>query len=80
MYWNNPPEYLKIPAPNNIYVNYNHMKTKYRQRQNMIFLETDGQRDIIEKTVSYDVSYTMNAVSGWHCQKGTNINVYHIIF
>jgi hypothetical protein len=80
MYWNNPPEYLKIPAPNNIYVNYNHMKTKYRQRQNMIFLETDGQRDIIEKTVSYDVSYTMNAISGWHCQKGTSINVYHIIF
>jgi len=80
MYCNIAPEYLKIPAPTNIYVNYNDMKKKYRQRQNMIFIETDGQRDVIEKTVSYDVSYTMNAVSGWHCQKGTSINVYHIIF
>ena len=76
-YYKEPPEYLKIPSQNNIYVSYNDIKRKFIQRQNMIFLELEKT---VEETVSYNVSITMDALSGWHCGKGTSINVYRIIF
>jgi hypothetical protein len=53
------------------------MKTKYLQRQNMIFLEHSNK---VEKTISYDASYFMYFVSRNHCQNGSVIDVYKIIF
>ena len=76
-YCQEPPEYLKIPSQNNIYVSYNDMKRKFIQRQNMIFLELEK---VVDETVSYNVSKTMDGMSGWHCGEGTSINVYRIIF
>ena len=76
-YYKEQPEYLKIPSQNNIYVSYSDIKRKFIQRQNMIFLELEKT---VEETVSYNVSITMDALSGWHCGKGTSINVYRIIF
>ena len=76
-YHMDPPEYLKIPSQNNIYVSYSDIKHKYMQRQNMIFLEYEKK---VDETISYNVSISNNTVSGWHCGKGTNIDVYHIIF
>jgi hypothetical protein len=76
-YCQEPPEYLKIPSQNNIYVSYSAIKDKFIHRQNMIFLELEKT---VEETVSYNVSKTMDAISGWHCGKGTSINVYRIIF
>ena len=76
-YYKEQPEYLKIPSQNNIYVSYSDIKRKFIQRQNMIFLELEKT---VEETVSYNVSITMEALSGWHCGKGTSINVYRIIF
>jgi len=76
-YYKEPPEYLKIPSQTNIYVNYNDIKRKFIQRQNMIFLELEKK---VEETVSYNVSITGVELSGWHCGKGTSINVYRIIF
>jgi hypothetical protein len=72
-----PPEYLKIPSQNNIYVSYSDIKHKYMQRQNMIFLEYEKK---VDETISYNVSISNNTVSGWHCGNGTNIDVYRIIF
>jgi len=76
-YHRDPPEYFKIPSQNNIYVSYSDIKDKYMQRQNMIFLEYEKK---IDETISYNVSISNNTVSGWHCGKGTSIDVYHIIF
>jgi hypothetical protein len=77
-YHRNPPEFLKIPTGNQtIFVSYPDMKTKYLQRQNMIFLEHSNK---VEKTISYDASYFMYFVSRNHCQNGSVIDVYKIIF
>ena len=72
------PQYLKIPTgTHTIFVNYQDIKQKYMQRQNMIFLEHNHQ---VQKTISYDASYTMAFVSSNHCQDGSVIDVYRIIF
>ena len=77
-YHTNKPDFLKIPTQGgNIFVNYSDMKQKYIQRQNMIFLELEEQ---VEKTISYDASYNMNFVSSNHCQNGSVIVLYRIIF
>jgi hypothetical protein len=77
-YYRNPPEFLKIPTgTHTIFVSYQDMKTKYMQRQNMIFLEHNNK---VEKTITYDASFNMAFVSGNHCQKGSIIDVYRIIF
>ena len=76
-YCMDPPEYLKIPSQINIYVSYADIKHKYMQRQNMIFLEYEKK---VDETISYNVSISNNTVSGWHCGKGTSIDVYRIIF
>jgi hypothetical protein len=77
-YYTQPPEFLKIPTQSHtIFLNYNDIKQKYIQRQNMIFLEFDNR---VLKTMSYDASITMNFVSSNHCQEGSVINVYRIIF
>jgi len=77
-YHENLPEYIKISSQSHtIFVNYVDIKQKYIQRQNMIFLEYSYQ---IPKTISYDASITMNFVSSNHCQEGSIIDVYRIIF
>ena len=77
-YYRNPPEFLKIPTgTHTIFVNYQDMKAKYLQRQNMIFLEHQGK---VQNTITYDASFNMAFVSGNHCQDGSVIDVYRIIF
>jgi hypothetical protein len=77
-YHENLPEYIKISSQSHtIFVNYADIKQKYIQRQNMIFLEYSYQ---IAKTISYDASITMNFISSNHCQEGSIIDVYRIIF
>ena len=46
-------------------------------RQNMIFLEYSHA---VKKTISYDSSHNMAFVSGNHCQDGSEIRVYELIF
>jgi len=76
-YCDDPLEFLKIPGRHTIFVNYQDMKTKYMQRQNMIFVENSFR---IENTITFDASYLMRFVSSNHCQKGSIIDVYRIIF
>ena len=77
-YYRNPPDFLKIPTgTHTIFVSYQDMKAKYMQRQNMIFLE---HNNIVEQTITYDASFNMAFVSGNHCQAGSIIDVYRIIF
>jgi hypothetical protein len=76
-YWHDPPQFLKIPGSHTIFVDYQDMKQKYMQRQNMIFLVNSF---CVAKTISYDASYFMRFISSNHCQKGSIINVYRIIF
>ena len=77
-YHENLPEYIKICSQSHtIFVNYVDIKQKYIQRQNMIFLEYSYQ---IPKTISYYASITMNFVSSNHCQEGSIIDIYRIIF
>jgi hypothetical protein len=77
-YYTQPPEFLKIPTQSHtIFLDYNDIKQKYIQRQNMIFLEFHNR---VLKTMSYDASITMNFVSSNHCQEGSIIDVYRIIF
>jgi len=78
IYYQQRPEFLKIPTQSHtLFVNYNDIKQKYMQRQNMIFLEFSER---VDTTMSYDASITMNYVSSNHCQHGSVIEVYHIIF
>ena len=73
-----PPEYLKLPTQGgNLFVDYQLMKQKYMQRQNMIFLEHIEQ---IPQTITSMASVTMQFVSRNHCQEGSIIDVYQIIF
>jgi hypothetical protein len=77
-YHRNQPEFLKIPTQaGNLFVDYQLMKQKYMQRQNMIFLEHSRK---VERTITYDASFNMAFVSGNHCQDGSVIDVYNIIF
>lgn len=77
-YHMDPPQYLKIPTgTHTIFVNYQDIKQKYMQRQNMIFLEYNQK---LPKTITYDASYTMAFVSSNHCQDGSVIDLYRIIF
>ena len=72
------PEFLKIPTQaGNLFVDYQLMKQKYMQRQNMIFLEHSEQ---IPKTITMNASLTMHFVSRNHCQDGSVIELYRIIF
>lgn len=77
-YYRDPPEFLKLPTQGgNLFVSYPGIKQKYMQRQNMIFLENNFR---VENTISYDASYFMRFISSNHCQEGSVINVYRIIF
>lgn len=77
-YHRNQPEFLKIPtATHTIFASYQDMKAKYMQRQNMIFLEHNNK---VDRTITYDASFNMAFVSGNHCQDGSVIDVYNIIF
>jgi hypothetical protein len=77
-YHTDPPEFLKLPTQSHtIFVSYLDIKQKYMQRQNMIFLE---HSHIIKKTITSMASMTMNFVGRNHCQKGSIIDVYRIIF
>jgi hypothetical protein len=76
-YCHDPPQFLKIPGSHTIFVDYQAIKQKYMQRQNMIFLENNFR---VENTISYDASYFMRFISSNHCQEGSVINVYRIIF
>jgi hypothetical protein len=77
-YHNDPPQYLKIPGRTTLYVSYQDMKRKYIERQNMIFLDYDIET--VKRTISYSTSITLNFVSGNHCQEGSSIQLYRIIF
>jgi len=76
-YCDDPLEFLKIPGSHTIFVDYQDIKQKYMQRQNMIFVENSFR---IENTITFDASYFMRYVSSNHCQKGSIIDVYRIIF
>jgi hypothetical protein len=77
-YHSEPPQYLKLPTQGgNLFVEYYIMKQKYLQRQNMIFLEYSER---VETTITSMASFTMHFVSCNHCQKGSYIDVYRIIF
>jgi hypothetical protein len=73
-----PYHYLKIFSHTQpIFVSYSDIKQKYMQRQNMIFLD---YHERVEKTISLDASASENYFSSWHCQEGTSIDVFKIIF
>jgi hypothetical protein len=77
-YHGNRFDFLKIPTKTQtIFVSYSDIREKYKQHQNMIFLEFDQH---VEKTISHAASFTMDFVSSNHCQIGSDINVYRIIF
>jgi hypothetical protein len=76
-YCHEPPQFLKIPGSHTIFVDYQDIKQKYMQRQNMIFVVNSF---CVAKTITYDASYFMRFISSNHCQEGSIINVYRIIF
>jgi hypothetical protein len=77
-YIDDEPDFLKIPTQTQtIFVSYADIKQKYIQRQNMIFLEYSER---VETTITYDAIITNNFVSSNHCQDGSIIDVYRIIF
>ena len=76
-YCRDPPQFLKIPGSHTIFVDYQDIKQKYMLRQNMIFVENSF---CVAKTITYDASYFMRFTSSNHCQEGSIINVYRIIF
>lgn len=74
----NQPDFLKIPTQTQtIFIRYEDIKQKYIQRQNMIFLEYSER---VERTITYEAIVTNNFVSSNHCQPGSLIDVYRIIF
>lgn len=77
-YHHDTPQYLKIPGRTTIYVSYQDMKRKYIERQNMIFLKSDKVSP--KRTITYSASNTMDFVSSNHCQEGSSIELYRIIF
>jgi hypothetical protein len=77
-YIDDQPDFLKIPTQSiTIFVSYEDIKQKYIQRQNMIFLEYSER---VDTTITYEAIVTNNFISSNHCQDGSLINVYHIIF
>ena len=76
-YHTEAPQYLKIPGRTTIFVRYDVIKRKYIERQNMIFLEFEMD---INKTITYSASNTMRFISSNHCQDGSDIPLYNIIF
>jgi len=73
-----PFQYLKIFShTQTIFVSYSDIKQKYMQRQNMIFLD---YHERVENTISFEASASKNHFSAWHCQEGTSIDVFKIIF
>ena len=77
-YSQNKLEYLKLAThANTIYVNYQDIYDKYKQRQNMIFVEFEKK---INRSISFNASYTEQYSSSNHCQVGSIIDVYRIIF
>ena len=77
-YIDDQPDFLKIPTQTiTIFVSYEDIKQKYIQRQNMIFLEYIER---VDTTITYEAVVTNNFVSSNHCQHGSLINVYRIIF
>jgi len=78
IYIDDQPDFLKIPTQTiTIFVSYEDIKQKYIQRQNMIFLEYSER---VDTTITYQAIITNNFVSSNHCQDGSLINVYRIIF
>jgi len=77
-YIDDQPDFLKIPTQTiTIFVSYEDIKQKYIQRQNMIFLEYSER---VDTTITYEAIVTNNFVSSNHCQQGSVIDVYRIIF
>ena len=76
-YHREAPQYLKIPGRTTIFVNYDIIKIKFMERQNMIFLEFE--RDV-SKTITYSASNTMIHISSNHCQHGSSIPLYNVVF
>jgi hypothetical protein len=77
-YIDDEPDFLKIPTQTQtIFVSYQDIKQKYIERQNMIFLEYSER---VKNTITYDAIITNNFVSSNHCQDGSIIDVYRIIF
>ena len=77
-YIDDQPDFLKIPTQTiTIFVSYEDIKLKYIQRQNMIFLEYIER---VDTTITYEAIITNNFVSSNHCQDGSLIDVYRIIF
>jgi hypothetical protein len=77
-YIDDQPDFLKIPTiTQTIFVSYEDIKQKYIQRQNMIFLEYIER---VETTITYEAVVTNNFVSSNHCQPGSFIDVFRIIF
>ena len=77
-YIDDQPDFLKIPTQTQtIFVSYEDIKQKYIQRQNMIFLEYIER---VETTITYEAVVTNNFVSSNHCQPGSFIDLYRIIF
>ena len=77
-YIDDQPDFLKIPTQTiTIFVSYEDIKQKYIQRQNMIFLEYIER---VDTTITYEAIITNNYISSNHCQDGSLINVYRIIF
>jgi len=71
-------KYLLIPTGNiTINVNYDEFVAAYERGQNMIFLVFDRT---IPKTMGHQSSRSQNFISGNHCQKGSNIDVYKVLF
>ena len=76
-YHREAPQYLKIPGRTTIFVSYDIIKRKYMERQNMIFLEFEKD---ISKTITYSASNTMIHISSNHCQDGSSIPLYNVVF
>jgi hypothetical protein len=77
-YIDDQPDFLKIATQTHtIFVSYEDMKQKYIQRQNMIFLEYSER---VETTITYEAIVRNNFISSNHCQQGSVIDVYRIIF
>jgi hypothetical protein len=68
--------YVKLPlSSGSLLVDYYELLSVYLNLENKIFLKYQKE---LPKTVSHNVSVTMDAISGYHCQEGTNQKVYKV--
>ena len=71
------PSYFKLSLPNNVLVDYRSIVEKMNLGQNMIFIDYEKS---VQYTMGLGASVEMNIISANHCQEGTNMDVYKIIF